>query len=579
DPMKLPHLASFGHFVEYMKVEHKRRGGKKLNFNDETEMERRYEIYRENYLNAKKREMFEREKDKDWFRERYHPVDSVPFKAEVRQRRHELLAKFRLELESGKYDDLSYDQNEGSGSKNEDEVKKDEEGDFEQNEGAQGGEDAPNAADTPNDDLKGVHALFIRSIPPTVKRSQLIEACQKVEGFKYLVVGDPRPDRGNNRLGWAVFEDNVDIEEARNSLDKTQVAENYYIYCSLHHLIEPKPRFAPIEASLPSRLRHDKEQSFRLAEFLDSESGFSAEQQGVQSVQKRLDEVILLKMNSSAENGGEDADLPTVKKSLDLYIAYLRKVHNYDYYGGIESSSPEDFTRRSAVYLRRPLVAKPNEERIRRDWGDRLDLRVRFRLNPADQDILAKIGGKLLDKELDKFIDKDETFIAKESEGKFRCKECSKLFKGIEYVTKHVRSKHSELLKDCHQEVEFFNNFMGEQMKIDWSKRYEQPIPDDMMRAGPGAMNGMGGPMGMGMPLGMMNMPMMPPMMPPSGPMMNPMMMMQMMQGMMGGPMMGPMMGMSDAGDRGPVGRGRGRGRGRGGMGSRLGPPVGRRGG
>ena len=40
-----------------------------------------------------------------------------------------------------------------------------------------------------------------------------------------------------------------------------------------------------------------------------------------------------------------------------------------------------------------------------------------------------------------------EQHIKQEDEGKFRCKQCNKLFKAISFVEKHVANKHGELVR------------------------------------------------------------------------------------------------------------------------------------
>jgi len=43
--------------------------------------------------------------------------------------------------------------------------------------------------------------------------------------------------------------------------------------------------------------------------------------------------------------------------------------------------------------------------------------------------------------------------ITIEDEGKFRCKECKKLFKAAPFVEKHILNKHPELVGDKLEEV------------------------------------------------------------------------------------------------------------------------------
>lgn len=64
-------------------------------------------------------------------------------------------------------------------------------------------------------------------------------------------------------------------------------------------------------------------------------------------------------------------------------------------------------------------------------------------------------GGKAYEDELRKVA---EPFIKQEDEGKFRCKTCTKLFKAVAFVEKHIANKHPELLRAL-EELPYFNNF------------------------------------------------------------------------------------------------------------------------
>lgn len=51
----------------------------------------------------------------------------------------------------------------------------------------------------------------------------------------------------------------------------------------------------------------------------------------------------------------------------------------------------------------------------------------------------------LLNRALSKAV---EPHIKQEDEGKYRCKECGKLFKATAFVEKHIANKHGEVIKD-----------------------------------------------------------------------------------------------------------------------------------
>jgi len=50
--------------------------------------------------------------------------------------------------------------------------------------------------------------------------------------------------------------------------------------------------------------------------------------------------------------------------------------------------------------------------------------------------------------------------VVKVEEGKFKCGLCPKLFKGTDFVTKHVRTKHEENIQEIDDEGAFYNNYV-----------------------------------------------------------------------------------------------------------------------
>ncbi len=146
---------------------------------------------------------------------------------------------------------------------------------------------------------------------------------------------------------------------------------------------------------------------------------------------------------------------------MDLYVYYLLRVHQYDYYWGHEGNSPEDMSRKTYLYLR-----SPNAKDSSTNWLTRLDDRVQSRIENIldNEDKLLQKGGRSLEKVLDSFL---SSYVKKESDTKYRCVECQKLFKGDDYVKKHLKSKHAELTKTITQDTLLFNAFITDPNKID----------------------------------------------------------------------------------------------------------------
>lgn len=139
------------------------------------------------------------------------------------------------------------------------------------------------------------------------------------------------------------------------------------------------------------------------------------------------------------------------------------KVHQYDYYGGVETDSIEAFSRKVTLLLR-PAVEESLAvvESGANEIDSRIDLRINLK-NLSDEKI-TQLGGRSLSRVLDSFL---ASYVKKESETKYRCVECQKLFKGDEYVKKHLKTKHPELVKTITTDTVMFNSYMLDLNKID----------------------------------------------------------------------------------------------------------------
>jgi hypothetical protein len=122
------------------------------------------------------------------------------------------------------------------------------------------------------------------------------------------------------------------------------------------------------------------------------------------------------------------------ENQLDCQLLYLRKIHSYCFYCCEEYDDE------------RMLAAKCGIAHIRS--------RYESSVKPAaDARILSRIEttgiSKRYDKESDEILSKklkefEEKFTVQEEENKFRCDLCKKLFRGSEFIKKHLSVKHNE---------------------------------------------------------------------------------------------------------------------------------------
>ncbi|ORX91462.1 hypothetical protein K493DRAFT_286786 [Basidiobolus meristosporus CBS 931.73] len=476
DPNKLDTLVSFKHFSDWVNSQDP--GAR----HHEDELERRYAIYKENFNVRQLNNFFEQHKNSDWFRERYHPKLSLERKNEIKQLKKKLYEQFVDDLNSGKYDDINLDD-----SRNTDATKGTEHKSDEKLESEESSESKP--AD-PMANEENSNTLFIKSVPPSISREQVVKLCETVDGFSYLSLSEPNPQKKYHRLGWIVFKEGSNIQEAFEALNKSKIDE-FQFHLALHkHQLTTRPRVAPHIANTPERLRHDEEKVRKLVDLLDQEAqeGF----EGGRLVRERL--AVIETQNENQMADGDDSELLPTKRSLDLHMEYLRKVHLFCYYCGIEADSLEEFTRKCVErHLRKTTpepatnsaTGKPNNNG--QTWIKNLDKKIDMRLSDYSPTEIEKIGGKNPESELDKFTQKN---VNKVDEGRYRCSLCNKLFKGEEFVKKHIGHKHPENFAEISEEVDYYNNYVRDPFHI--------TLPSTTNA--PGAIGAPGAPGGPGMP-------------------------------------------------------------------------------
>jgi hypothetical protein len=141
-----------------------------------------------------------------------------------------------------------------------------------------------------------------------------------------------------------------------------------------------------------------------------------------------------------------------------LTILYLRKVHFFCFYCGIQAELPEELLRRcGSLHIRKTNCMK--SQQFSNDWMEKHEGRILAILNQNPHLAAlqpAQNAASLLNEQVSKLICKIE-------EAKFRCSLCSKLFKGPEFVDKHIHLKHPERIEEAEAEIRLFSSYAKEQ--------------------------------------------------------------------------------------------------------------------
>ncbi|KAG0145097.1 hypothetical protein CROQUDRAFT_671995 [Cronartium quercuum f. sp. fusiforme G11] len=349
--------------------------------------------------------------------------------------------------------------------------------------------------------------LFIKSISPDISRAELENHCKQAEGFDYLALSDPHTGKKLHRVGWVSFVPGTDMKAAEEKLSESRI-NNF----TLHMMRAERPAFQKLRItpgimSTPSRITRDLAQARKLAGVFEQEYLGSAEQTDEKRGSVAIEDRVRTTMEEEEESARE-------KKTLDLYLYYLRTVFNACYYCACVCDFQEELLRRCAKHVRRPVGAasgdgdrgerrgappKANES----SWARTLDERLKLLLDPADVDP-REFGGEKVDDEIRRLC---QPQITDEGAGKFRCKNCSKLFKAMNFIEKHIISKHGEVInQDSIERIKYLNNYI-----LDPSHTTPQipNMPEYAHNNQRPNHNGLGnsvGGGGMGAPNGMMNM-------------------------------------------------------------------------
>ncbi|KAA1086717.1 hypothetical protein PGT21_009587 [Puccinia graminis f. sp. tritici] len=439
--------------------------------------------------------------------------------------------------------------------------------------------------------------LFIKSISPDISRTELENHCKQVEGFDYLALSDPHTGKKLHRVGWVSFVPGTDMKAAESALGESKI-NNF----TLHLMRTERPAFQKLRLcpgimNTHERIIKDLGQIRKLAACFEAEyfgTGSNQEKCGSTAIEAKISKMkdetgqnleSTSKQPPADTSGGtptpqdpglnpQDSDLkPDLpeeknvmldKKALDFYIYYLRTVFNCCYYCVCICDFQEELCRRCPKHVRKApsrhlddhsTTATPQSHRRNANsqnsthlksnesnWARTLDDRVALILTPSEVDP-REFGGERIDDEIHRLC---QPQITDEGAGKFRCKSCSKLFKAMNFIEKHIMSKHGEVInQDSIERIKYLNNYI-----LDPSHTTPQPPPPpeyghsrthNGISAGPSASHGMMPSMGHGHPADfhnggyppMMNSTMsgpggmmmggpygnyMPPMYPPYGP-------------------------------------------------------------
>ncbi|CAG8444096.1 8646_t:CDS:10, partial [Diversispora eburnea] len=421
DPEQLDFLVTFKYFAEFLQSSQP-----KVRFTDD-DLHKRYNDYKEIFAIKQLKSFFEVHKKEEWFLEKYHPKFMEPRVIATKELKKKNYQQFVADMKKGLFDSIINDVVEESIIK--DEIK------------------IENITTEKNDVDEDANRLFIKSVSPSIARQKIEDMCKEIPGFKYLALSEPNPQKKFHRLGWIVFEEGTDMDDAYEKLNEQKIDE--FVFYLARHKNQTGPvrnRTTPDIANSSDRLKKDLASAIKLVEKLDKDVDESFN--GVQAIKQRL-AIILDKVIK-------------VKKSLDFHLEYLRRAHLFCYYCGSESDSVEELNRKCPGRHLRSVAGSNDtkstgksqkEKQINATtWLKTLDHKIYYKTDPSKfESEIEKHGGLNIKKVIEGFI--EENVVELETGKKFKCSICTKLFKGADFVKKHIDYKH-------HNKAKFYNNYV-----------------------------------------------------------------------------------------------------------------------
>ncbi|KAI3450099.1 hypothetical protein Pfo_006764 [Paulownia fortunei] len=223
------------------------------------------------------------------------------------------------------------------------------------------------------------------------------------------------------------------------------------------------PKAHPV-CSEPRRIQVDVEQAQALVRKLDLEKGIE------DNILCRADNDRMSRDKSHGSSSGPVIIIrgsTTIKglegiELLDTLLTYLWRIHGVDYYGLVESNE--------AKGLRHVRVDGKNSNAIgnANEWENKLDSHWQERLKGSDP-LEAMTAKEKIDAAAAEALDPHVRKIRDEKYGwKYGCgaKGCTKLFHAAEFVHKHLKLKHPEVVMELTSKVReelYFENYMNDE--------------------------------------------------------------------------------------------------------------------
>jgi len=345
--------------------------------------------------------------------------------------------------------------------------------------------------------MKRPLSLFMRSLPPAITRQDLTDVCKRYPGFLRVAMADPQPDRRYFRLGWASFDNSVNIKDICWNLSNIRIKDNDLsptVNKEVVNRVRPVTglTFADVAMQLDLKLaakvvkRLDAKHKLYEKE-TNGVNGDHAEvkQEGSEPhaaatttedsshVDLPVENPVLASVMTEGieaivdctigDDGAEERKIDqneTLAQALDKILLYLRVVHCIDYYNGNNYSYEDEMPARCGIIHVRDTMPETTTKQSVLDWhksnAEKVELLSQEDLFATEGDA-QKLGLKDDEVEVNNFIKANTQELAKD---KWLCPLSGKKFRGPDFIRKHILNKHVDSIDNVKAEVKYFNNYV-----------------------------------------------------------------------------------------------------------------------
>ncbi|KAI3631071.1 hypothetical protein MIR68_010561 [Amoeboaphelidium protococcarum] len=480
-----------------------------------------YDEYKANYAQNSMKLFYQSQGQTEWFKDSYS--QDGPYVQRREQQKLTIksnLDQFILDLNDGKYDNVSFDASlsrsaseqvvasakedgeDGDDDANEGAVDEDEEmgedkemgtvddtaasADVDKNADNQDPQDQSGdkqqAGDQQSIFLEYPPTVMLGSVHPNIGYQQLVNVFSSSPDFEHLIMGNASPYKAFHRCAFVILKIGADARAFCNqfngsllnvvdtTLNEANIFQGFVLGDSQStdtaggQQMDYELRMYPFNYRKYSQYKYYIDYSANDADRLRKDIEVAVELLRLQCLQNNVPVDSLLSVllaKAQLENVSlevlQSLEQNQLKFLLDLLITTLRKVFLVEYYAGAcrVSSVQEQLLRFGEGYFR-----------VQYEGGRQKD---RWKLKVASLEKKLQMAGILQGPSEDQVNDLLQDYLrfktVKVEASKFRCSVCGKMFKGNEFVEKHLNNKHQDVIEQYQQLIKMWTMYMCDPFK------------------------------------------------------------------------------------------------------------------